>query len=200
MKDLKSRFPLNLQFFAEPANEPTEPVEPTNEPTPTEPTNEPKEPTNKEKEPSLQELLIENAKLKRAQEKAASEAAEYKKKYNATLTEKEKASIEKAEQEAKKQEEYNNLVRENRIFKLEKEYLGVMKYTASEAQRMAVAEVDDDKEAKIKILAEVDARKHKEYEAEFLKNRPQVQAGTNNNDNEDLFIKAFNSVTPRFKR
>ena len=41
--------------------------------------------------------MIENAKLKRSFDKAASEASDYKKKYNATLSEQEKASLEKAE-------------------------------------------------------------------------------------------------------
>ena len=57
--------------------------------------------------------MTENAKLKKAQEKAASEAADYKKKYNATLSEKEKASIEKAEKEAEREERYQQLLREN---------------------------------------------------------------------------------------
>ena len=43
-------------------------------------------------EEQLQQLLVENAKLKRASEKANSEAADYKKKYNATLSEQERAS------------------------------------------------------------------------------------------------------------
>ena len=77
---------INLQFFAEP--------EPTPEPQVT-------------LEEQVQQLLLENAKLKKAQEKAASEAADYKKKYNATLTDAQKAAQEKAEKEAEREEQFS---------------------------------------------------------------------------------------------
>ena len=44
-------------------------------------------------EEQLQALMVENAKMKRAFDKASSEAADYKKKYNATLSEKEQAEL-----------------------------------------------------------------------------------------------------------
>ena len=50
--------------------------------------------TNAEEEARIQSLLVENAKLKRAMERANSEAADFKKKYNATLSEQERASQE----------------------------------------------------------------------------------------------------------
>lgn len=172
----KNKIPFNLQFFAEPApeSEPTQepvsqPQEPTQSDKPTDTKTEPKEPT-------VQELMVELAKVKKAQEKAASEAAEYKKKYNATLSEKEQASIEKAEKEAERESQFQELLRENKINKLEKMYLG-MKYTSDEASRMAIAEVDGDLDAKIKVMTEVDARKDKEREEKFLKSRPLINAG-----------------------
>lgn len=131
-----------------------------------------------QKEPTVQELMVELAKVKRAQEKAASEAAEYKKKYNAKLSEKEKADEEKARREAEKDEQFQQLMRENKINKLEKYYLGELKYTPEEAAKMAVAEVDEDFDAKLKIQLAVQKRQKKEYEAEFIKSRPQLNAGT----------------------
>ena len=128
------------------------------------------------KEPSVQELMVELAKVKRAQEKAASEAAEYKKKYNAKLSEKEKADEEKAKREAEKDEQFQQLVRENKINKLEKSYLA-LDYTPEEAAKMAVAEVDEDFDSKLKIQLAVQKRQKKEYEAEFIKSRPQLNAG-----------------------
>ena len=110
----------------------------------------------------MQELMVELAKLKRAQEKAASEAAEYKKKYNAKLSEKEKADEEKARIEAEKDEQ---------------SYLS-LGYTADEASKMAVAEVDEDFDAKLKIQLAVQKRQKREYEAEFYKNRDRFNAGT----------------------
>lgn len=130
------------------------------------------------KEPTVQELMVELAKVKKAQERAASEAAEYKKKYNAKLSEKERVDAEKAEREAEREEQFQQLLRENKINKLEKYYLGELKYTPDEASQMAIAEVDDDFDAKLKIQLAVDKRKKKEYEAEFIKSRPQMNAGT----------------------
>lgn len=130
------------------------------------------------KEPTVQELMVELAKVKKAQERAASEAAEYKKKYNAKLSEKERVDAEKAEREAEREEQFQQLLRENKINKLEKYYLGELKYTPEEASQMAIAEVDDDFDAKLKIQLAVDKRKKKEYEAEFIKSRPQMNAGT----------------------
>lgn len=128
--------------------------------------------------PTMQELLAEVAKLKRAQEKAASEAAAYKKKYNEKLSEKERIDAEKAERDAEKDEELQQLKRDNKINKLEKYYLGELHYTTEEAESMAIAEVDEDFDAKLKIQLAVQKRQKREYEAEFIKNRPQLNAGT----------------------
>lgn len=129
------------------------------------------------KEPTLQELMTEIAKLKRDRDKASSEAAEFKKKYRESLSEVEKASEEKAEKEAQREEQFQQLMRENTINKIEKSYLS-MGWTAEEASKVAIAEADNDFDAKVKIMAEVDARKKKEYETEFLKSRPELNAGT----------------------
>ncbi len=123
-----------------------------------------------------QDILNEMAKLKRMYDKASSEAAEFKKKYRESLSEAEKASMEKAEKEAAREEEFNKLVRENNINRLEKQYLK-LGYTADEAERMAIAEADNDQELKIKIMSEVDGRKQKEFEEKFYASRPNVNVG-----------------------
>lgn len=164
-------------------------------------TEEPKK-TDEPKEPTVQELMLELAKVKKAQEKAASEAAEYKKKYNATLSEKEKVDMEKAEQEAEREERFKALERENRINKLEKGYLA-MKYTPDEATRMAVAETDGDLEAKMKIMTEVDARKRKELEQELRRNLPEPNFGVGDekpNMTKEEFDKAGYKDVVEFKR
>ena len=127
-------------------------------------------------EPSVQDLMTEIARLKRQVDKASSEASEYKKKWKSSLTEVEKASMEKAEKEAAREEEFNQLRRENSINKLEKQYIQ-LGFTVDEAARMAVAETDGDQETKIKIMSEVDGRKKKQYEAEFFASRPDVNIG-----------------------
>ena len=142
----------------------------------TESTETKKEP-EKTPEVDVQELMTQLAKLKRANDKLSSESAEWKKKYQATLSEQEKASEEKAEREAEREEQYQKLLRENTINKIEKSYLG-QGWTASEASRMAVAEADGDFDVKMKIIAEVEARKAKEVMKDFLKSRPDIQYGT----------------------
>lgn len=127
-------------------------------------------------QPSVQELMVEIAKLKRKADKASSEAADWKKKFRATQSVQEIADAEKAEAEAKRQEENEAIRRELSILKLEKSYLG-MGFTADEASRMAVAEADGELETKMKILAEVDTRKQKDFETEFYKSRPEISAG-----------------------
>lgn len=148
--------------------------------------------------PSVQELMNEIAKLKRAVDKSSSEAADYKKKWKETLSQTEVANMEKAEEEARREEKFNALLRENQINKLEKTYLG-LNYTADEASRMAVAEADNDFDAKQKIMAEVDARKQKELEAKWLASRPSINAGIDNSE-DDPFLKGFDSVPMRFAK
>ena len=128
------------------------------------------------KEPSIQDLMTEIARLKRQADKASSEAADYKRKWKSSLSEVEKASMEKAEKEAAREEEFNQLRRENSINRLEKQYMQ-LGFTPDEAARMAIAETDNDQDAKIKIMSEVDGRKKKQYEAEFLASRPDVNVG-----------------------
>ena len=144
------------------------------------------------KTPDLQEMMTEIARLKRKADKADSEAAEWKRKYRSTLSEKENLDAEKAEREAEREEQFKQLLRENQINKLEKTYMG-LGYTVGEASKIAAAEVDNDFDAKAKIMAEVDARKKKEYEAEWLKNRPPVNAGAG--DNTSISKKEFDAMT-----
>lgn len=143
-----------------------------------------------------QELLVKIAKLERQANKASSEAAEWKKKFRATQSVQEIADAEKAEAEAKRQEETEQMRRQLNIMSLEKSYLG-MGFNADEASRMAVAEADNEFDTKMKILAEVEARKQKDFETAYINSRPEINAGSSG-DTEDLFIKGFNSVKPNF--
>ena len=172
----KNKIPFNLQFFAEPAPE-TEPTQ--------EPVNQPQEPTQSDKptdtktepkEPTVQELMVELAKVKKAQEKAASEAAEYKKKYNATLSEKEQASIEKAEKEAERESQFQELLRENKINKLEKNFV-LLGYSEEQALKAATAQYDGDTDTLFKVQQEVQQALIKKKEEEWQKSRPPINAG-----------------------
>ena len=176
----------NLQLFAD--------GDGSSEGTPTEdnkPTNDDKKPQDKgdksskgkEKDDSknndvdVQQMMTDYAKLKRAFDKTSSELAETKKALKERLTEQEIASQEKAEAEAKREEEFEYYKRKDKIHETEKAYLK-LGYTADEAERIATAEADGDFDAKTKIMAEVDARKAKELEAKFIAERPEINAGT----------------------
>lgn len=142
------------------------------------------------KEPTVQDLMIEIAKLKRGLDKAASEAADYKKKYNATLSEKEQADLEKAEREAEKEEKYNQLLRENSINKLEKNFV-LLGYNEEQANKAATAQYDGNTDELFKIQSEVQQTLIKAKEAEWIKNRPLVNSGGTNKE-DDPFLKGFN--------
>lgn len=182
--------PMNVQFFAEPSQEP-EPNQ-NQEPEPnTEPSREPESEPQLSAEEQLQQLMVENIKLKKAQEKAASEAADYKKKYNATLTDKQKADQEKAEKEAEREEQFNKLLKENTVTKYEKNFLS-LGYPEDLANKAAVAQYDGDTESLFKIQSDFQQKLVKERETEWLKNRPDVQAGNDEDvEKTDPFLKGF---------
>lgn len=184
---------MNLQFFAkdpEPQPEPT--PEPAPEPQP-EPTPEPQ----LSAEEQLQQALVEIEKLKRAQEKAASDAADWKKKYNATLTDAQKAAQEKAEKEAERQEQFDKLLKENTVNKLSKNFLK-LGYPEDKAEEAANAQYDGDTETLFRIQSEVQASLIKQKEAEWLNSRPPVTTGAGEGNAEDPFLKGFNSVGTRY--
>lgn len=184
---------INLQFFAEPTPEQKPQPEPSpNQETTPEPSPEPEPEPQLSVEEQLQQALIENEKLKRAQEKAASEAADYKKKYNATLTDAQKAAQEKAEKEAERQEEYEKLLKESKVNKLSKNFLK-LGYPEDKAEEAANAQYDGDTDTLFRIQSEVQQNLIKQKEAEWLKSRPQVATGAGEGDVEDPFLKGFNS-------
>ena len=146
---------MNLQFFAETATSPdtTPSPEPTTATTPEHNTN-PVPDSVLSVEERLQQALVENEKLKRAQEKAASDAADWKKKYNATLTDAQKAAQEKAEKEAERQEQFDKLLKENTVNKLSKNFLK-LGYPEDKAEEAANAQYDGDTETLFRIQSEV---------------------------------------------
>jgi len=174
MKEKKLSFPtMNLQFFAEPAPAPTPDPTPAPEPAPT-PTPDP-EPELSEAE-QMQQMRVEMAKLKKAQEKAASEAADYKKKYNATLSESEQKKQEEAEKQAERDEEFEKLKKENTVTKYEKNYL-TLGYPQELATKAANAQYDNDTDALFKIQSDFQSILKKNMEAEWLKSRPVPMVG-----------------------
>ena len=155
--------PLNLQFFAEnpdpenkdnptPQDNPTPKDDP--EPEKKDPEPEKKDPEPEKKEPTTQELMLEMAKLKRAVDKASSEAAEYKKKWRESLSETEKASREKAEAEAKKEEEFESMKKQLKVNEYTENFMA-LGYSKDLAKQAATAQVDGDTETLFKIQSDV---------------------------------------------
>ena len=126
-------------------------------------------------EEQLQALMVENAKMKRAFDKAASEAADYKKKYNATLSEQERASQEKAE--ARRDERLAELERENSIHKFTESFLD-LGYDKESAIAAATAQVDNDVETLFKLQKKIIDEKILAKEQELIKDIPRAKTGT----------------------
>lgn len=130
----------------------------------------------KKNEPTVQELMVELAKLKRAQEKAASEAADYKKKWQSSLSEKEQADMAKAEAQAKKDEEFESLKRQVRVNELTENFMD-LGYSKDLARKAANAQADGDTATLLTIQKQFQDNQKKEWESEFLKSRPEINAG-----------------------
>lgn len=133
-------------------------------------------PTTKSAEDQLQALMIENAKLKRAMDKASSEAADYKKKYNATLSEQEKASLEKAEEQARRDERLAELEREVSVHRFTEQFLD-LGYDKESAIAAATAQVDGDIDTLFKLQKKIIDEKILAKEQELIKDIPRAKTG-----------------------
>lgn len=191
----KELLKMNLQHFAEPAAEPPkdDPKPPAAEPPKDEPKDEPK---NGDPQPSLEEQLqqmrVENAKLKKAQEDAATDASNWKKKYNATLSDAEKLAQEKADKEAEKDAELARLRKESAVSKYEKNFL-TLGYSQELAKKAAEAQFEGDTDTLFLVQSQAQEAIVKAKEAEWYKNRPEITTGAGDGSKDDPFLQGFNS-------
>lgn len=139
-------------------------------------------------------LRLENAKLKRATDKATSEASEYKKKLRDKQTVEEIEAQEKAEQQAQLDEEIKQLRKENEVNKLEKTFLGLGYYSEEQAHKSAVAQYDGDMETVFAIQREVQEKIKNDVKAEIIANNPEINSGEGEEKETDPFLDGFNSV------
>lgn len=146
-------------------------------------------------EEQLQKLLVENAKLKRSFDKASSEAADYKKKYNATLSEQEKASIEKAEAEARRDERLAELERENSIHIFTESFID-LGYDKESAKQAATAQVDNDIDTLFKLQKQIIDAKVLAKEQELMKDIPRAKTGVYSSMTADQIM----NITDREER
>lgn len=192
----KELLKMNLQHFAEPAPAAEPPKDDPKPPAAESPKDGPKdEPKNNDPQPTLEEQLqqmrIENAKLKKAQEDAATDASNWKKKYNATLSDAEKLAQEKADKEAEKDAELNRLRRESAVSKFEKNFL-TLGYSQELAKKAAEAQFDGDTDTLFLVQSQAQEAILRAKESEWYKNRPEVNTGVSNGK-DDPFLQGFNS-------
>lgn len=148
--------------------------------------------TMQEMQDKMQEVLNENAKLKRAVSKSNSEAKGWKDKYNATLSATELASQQKAEEEAQRTEELEGLRKYKAINELSKEYTK-RGYSVDMAEKIAEAEYEGDRDTRFKLMDQADAAKRKSWEQEWIKSRPEINTGSG--DGVTVTQEQFNAMS-----
>ena len=149
----------------------------------------------------LQNQLAEqkalNQQYKNAITKSNSEAADWKRKFQAKQTAEEKEADAKREAEELQQQELSNLRKELSTMKAIARYrgMGMDEKTAAECAALEVENNNDGLMAKISAL--INSREEaaaKKAQEELLASRPDIKAGNGedgNGEEEDPFIKAF---------
>ncbi len=148
------------------------------------PENEQTEPTevpdagsaNKSIEEQLAELLAENKRLRRANDKASSEAADYKRQLNARLTESERQEQERAEANEKLRSELEELRKERDLNRLMKNFT-VLGYSEQMAQEAAEAQYEGDTERMFEVQRKYKSELENSIKAQFMRGTPAPQGG-----------------------
>ena len=138
-----------------------------------------------------QELMNELAKIRKASDKNAAEAADWKKKYRSTLDAQTKASEEAAEKKAAEESRVASLERKVKIYEGTSKHLK-MGWTAELAEKGATALADGDMEAYMELQSQATAQQIEAEKAKWLKSRPDINAGTGTDS--DPFIAGFKSA------
>ena len=142
-------------------------------------------------EDRLSELMAENAKLKREKDKASSDAAKYKKEAMANKTESEQKAIEKAEADARIQEELAELRRESALNKLEKSFV-TLGYSEDMAKQAAEAQYEGNTDLLFQIQRKYFTEKEKSIKAQLMKEMPSPSIG--NDDTISVTKEQFDAM------
>lgn len=139
--------------------------------------NEPSTPTVEELMTQLASARAESLKFKNSLDKASAEASDYKKQLRARQTAEEQAAEAKKEAEEQQKAYIADLEKFKRTAEAKARY--AMQGMSSElAEKAAQAEIDGDMDALSSIQKQYTDQLVKAKEAEWLRNRPQPQAGT----------------------
>lgn len=159
-------------------NKVTEEMVETKEETKVEPKVETKEETKEEeKKPTIDELMVEVAKLRRQADKNASEAKEWKDKYRSTLSEKEVMDAEKAEAMAQRDAEFESMKKTLQINELTENFMD-LGYPKELAKKAATSQVEGDTSALLAYQKQFQEQQRKKWEKDFLATRPEINVGS----------------------
>ena len=128
-------------------------------------------------EEQLLEALAENKRLRRANDKASSEAASYKKQLNARLSEAERAEQEREEANERLQSELEELRRERDLNKLMKNFT-VLGYSDAMAKKAAEAQYAGDTDALFEVQRQYRTELENNIKAQFMRGTPAPQGGS----------------------
>ena len=128
-------------------------------------------------EEQLAELLAENKRLRRANDKASSEAASYKKQLNARLSESERQEQERAEAAASMQSELEELRKERDLSRLMKNFT-VLGYSEEMAKEAAEAQYEGDADRMFAVQRKYKAELENSIKAQFMRGTPAPQGGS----------------------
>jgi len=120
---------------------------------------------------TIAELKAEVMRLKKATDKATSEAASYKKKYNETLSESERTRMEKAEKDAQMLDELNTLRREKAIYQHTASFMK-LGYSEKNAIAAANALFDNDTDELLRLQQNQLAEAEKRIRQDLMKKMP----------------------------
>lgn len=154
-------------------------------------TDEPKAET-KTAEEMYAELLAENKRMKKAFDKASSEAADYKKQLMATKSDAEKLSMEKAERDAALKEELEALRKESKVNKFAKSFMACG-YTEEMATKAAEAQYSGDTDELFRIQKAHNENMAKQIRADIMKTMPVPATG--NDDDIHLTQEQFDKMS-----
>ena len=193
---------MNLQFFAEAADgESGNPTSSDGEPAGGQGAGSGEGSGEEDKTPTVEELMAllaqeraEKEKYKASFNKASSEAADYKKRFRERQTAQEQEEEAKREQQEQHDKYVKGLETELSTIKATKRYMGIgmPENLATETAKAEIAGDNENVTANMKKFMDSTV---KEKEAEWLKNRPPVNAGNGEgeDDKKDPFLAGFNS-------
>lgn len=166
-------------------------------------TNEPAKTEQDETKLTVEQLMAElsreraeKAKLKNSLNDAAADAAKYKRQLREKMTAEEQI----AEEKKKEAEEYAKYVKGLELFQrttLAKDRYTVQGMPIDLATKAAQAEVDGDFDTLSQIQGKFSQSKIEAAKNEWIRTRPDMNIG-NADEEEDPFLKGFNSVPYRF--